>query len=202
MKKPLSFSKNLCSCFILLCLLLQKKFIIILRKQSSDLTITIWTHADEPVQNILDQGNLLKEIISSIRDVRNKNNIKPKEKIRLHILGIENSFYKQVSGLLLKQINAESISFTEGTVPKSIAIVVRKEKIFIESTVEQDSSIQKEQLIKDLEYLKGFLNVVEKKLSNERFVKNAKTEVVDLEKKKKADAEDKIRLIEESLASL
>jgi len=65
-----------------------------------------------------------------------------------------------------------------------------------------DTSIQKDQLLKDLEYQKGFLLSVEKKLSNERFVQNAKPEVVEVEKKKKADAEAKIKAIEESLASL
>jgi valyl-tRNA synthetase len=61
---------------------------------------------------------------------------------------------------------------------------------------------QKDQLLKDLEYQKGFLLSVEKKLSNERFVQNAKPEVVEVEKKKKADAEAKIKAIQESLASL
>jgi valyl-tRNA synthetase len=65
-----------------------------------------------------------------------------------------------------------------------------------------DTASQKEQLLKDLDYLKGFLVSVEKKLGNEKFVQNAKAEVVDAEKKKKADAEDKIRAIEESLRSL
>ena len=50
--------------------------------------------------------------------------------------------------------------------------------------------------------LKGFLESVNKKLSNERFVQNANPEVVGLEKKKKEDAEDKIRTIEETLATL
>ena len=55
---------------------------------------------------------------------------------------------------------------------------------------------------KELDYLKGFLISVEKKLSNDRFVQNAKPEVVEVERKKKTDAEQKIKAIEESLASL
>jgi valyl-tRNA synthetase len=80
--------------------------------------------------------------------------------------------------------------------------VVQKDKFFIETTTELDTASQKEQLIKDLEYQKGFLTSVEKKLSNERFVQNAKPEVVESEKKKKSDAEAKIKAIEESLGSL
>ena len=62
--------------------------------------------------------------------------------------------------------------------------------------------MQKEELHKELEYQKNFLNSVIKKLSNERFVQNAKPEVVETEKKKKADAEAKIKALKESLQSL
>ena len=65
-----------------------------------------------------------------------------------------------------------------------------------------DVSLQKEQLLKDLEYLKGFLNSVNHKLNNEKFVQKAKAEVIELERKKKADAESKILVIEESLSAL
>jgi valyl-tRNA synthetase len=68
--------------------------------------------------------------------------------------------------------------------------------------MELDTNSQKEQLLKDLDYFKGFLESVEKKLGNERFVNNAKPEVVDSERRKKADAEAKIRAIEESLSTL
>ena len=78
----------------------------------------------------------------------------------------------------------------------------KKIKFFIETTTVLDTASQKEQLQKDLDYLKGFLISVEKKLSNERFVQNAKAEVIDIERKKKADAEEKIKVIEESLATL
>jgi valyl-tRNA synthetase len=66
----------------------------------------------------------------------------------------------------------------------------------------QNNNIQKEQLIKDLDYQKGFLASVEKKLGNDRFVQNAKPEIIEIERKKKADAEAKIKAIEESLVNL
>ncbi|MEO9004050.1 MAG: hypothetical protein ABI288_04905 [Ginsengibacter sp.] len=74
--------------------------------------------------------------------------------------------------------------------------------MYIKSDAEIDSGVQKEKLIKDLNYLKGFLLVVDKKLSNERFVKNAKQDVIELEKKKKQDAETKIKVIEQTLSGL
>ena len=75
-------------------------------------------------------------------------------------------------------------------------------KFFIETEQELDTASQREQLQKELEYQKGFLVSVEKKLSNERFVQNAKAEVVELEKRKRADAEEKIKALQESLANL
>ena len=145
---------------------------------------------------------MLKEVISSIRDARNKNQLKPKDTIKLHIQTEDNSTYKSIESILLKQVNAESISYITASVANSITVVVQKDKFFIETTTVLDTASQKEQLQKDLDYLKGFLISVEKKLSNERFVQNAKPEVIEIERKKKADAEEKIKVIEESLAAL
>ena len=65
-----------------------------------------------------------------------------------------------------------------------------------------DISARKDELLKDLEYQRNFLTSVQKKLSNERFIQNAKAEVVELERKKQADAEARIKTIEESLQKL
>lgn len=65
-----------------------------------------------------------------------------------------------------------------------------------------DVDAERERISKEIEYLKGFLASVEKKLSNERFVQNAKPEVVQNEQNKKADAEAKIAILQESLANL
>ncbi len=74
--------------------------------------------------------------------------------------------------------------------------------MFIKTEKPVDTNNQKQELLKDLEYQKGFLNAVNKKLGNEKFVQNAKPEVLAFEQKKKADAEAKIKVLEESLAAL
>ena len=145
---------------------------------------------------------MLKEVITAIRDARNKNQLKPKDSIRLHIQTDNTDTYKAIESILLKQVNAESISYTSDSVVNSITVVVQKDKFFIETTTLLDTASQKQQLQKDLDYLKGFLVSVEKKLGNERFVQNAKPEVIEIERKKKADAEEKIKVIENSLAAL
>ena len=174
----------------------------LLKEQHEDLVIKQFEKPETADRKILAQGNLLKEVITSIRDVRNRNHVKPKEKIKLYIHADKEDNYTSIRDILSKQVNAESISFTDGTIENSLSVIVNKDKFFIETGREVNTGIQKEQLIKDLEYLKGFLTSVERKLSNERFVKNAKAEVIELERKKKADAETKIKIIEDSLSTI
>jgi valyl-tRNA synthetase len=173
-----------------------------LKEQKDDLTVKQLPAIVTPNNSILKNGVLLKEVITAIRDARNKNQLKPKDSIRLHIQTKYINIYKAIENILSKQVNAESVSYISNTVANSITVVVQKDKFFMETTTVLDTASQKEQLQKDLDYLKGFLVSVEKKLSNERFVQNAKPEVIDIERKKKADAEAKIKVIEESLAQL
>jgi valyl-tRNA synthetase len=169
------------------------------RKDGDDLIVKRISEYRIQNSEVLEQGSYLKEVITSIRDARNKHQLKPKERVRLHIQTDNRSNYKGIEVILRKQVNADAIDYVAGTVTNAINIVVQKDKIFIETENQTDTTTQKEQLQKDLAYLEGFLSSVEKKLSNERFVQNAKPEIVETERKKKADAEAKIKAIKESL---
>ena len=172
------------------------------RKEGDDLTIKRMKEYRIQNSEVLKQGELLKEVITAIRDARNKTQLKPKDQVKLHIQAANTSVYKNIENFLQKQVNAESVGYVTEAVPNSINVVVQKDKFFIESENQADASSQKEQLQKDLNYFQGFLASVEKKLGNERFVQNAKPEVVEVERRKKADAEAKIKAIKESLESL
>ena len=172
------------------------------RKEGDDLTIKRMKEYRIQNSEVLKQGELLKEVITAIRDARNKTQLKPKDQVKLHIQAANTSVYKNIENFLQKQVNAESVGYVTEAVPNSINVVVQKDKFFIESENLADASSQKEQLQKDLNYFQGFLASVEKKLGNERFVQNAKPEVVEVERRKKADAEAKIKAIKESLESL
>jgi valyl-tRNA synthetase len=173
-----------------------------LKEEKDDLCVRQLTRASSVEKQILIQGELLKQTISAIRDARNKNNIKPKDSIVLHLLTPDQESFSAIQPILQKQVNASQIQFTGEPVSNTIAVVVNANKFYIETKTELDTSAQKEQLQKELEYHRGFLISVEKKLGNERFVQNAKPEVVEVERRKKADAEQKIRALEESLAAL
>jgi len=172
------------------------------RAEGDDLTIRQLSGAGKPDAAILRTGVLLKEVITALRDVRNKQQLKPKETIRLSVETADESTFRSIEDILKRQVNAESLDYVSGQVPNTIATVVQKDRFYIGTDKAVDTGAQKEQLLKDLAYMQGFLAAVEKKLSNEKFVQNAKPEVVALEKKKKSDALDKIRIIEQSLAAL
>lgn len=172
------------------------------RKEGDDLMVQQLPIFDRVDLGVLKSGRMLKEVITAVRDTRNKNQLKPKDSIKLWITTQQTSFYDTVQEILRRQINAEQIGFTDDAKAGTISLVVDTDKLYIESEVEVDTAAQKEQMQKELDYLKGFLISVDKKLSNERFVQNAKPEIVDVERSKKADAEAKIKTIEESLSLL
>jgi valyl-tRNA synthetase len=173
-----------------------------LKNQSDDLCVKQFSKAADADQVMLQQGELLKQTVSAIRDARAKNNIKPKDAVALHIQTADSANYTSINNILSKQVNAKAINLVTDAVANTIAILVGKDKVFIETEQALDTTAQKEQLQKELDYLQGFLVSVDKKLNNERFVQNAKPEVVEVERRKRADAEEKIKAITESLASL
>ncbi len=173
-----------------------------LKERKDDLCVKQEKKHEAFVQQVLNEGSLLKNIITSLREARAKNQIKPKETIKLFIQTNTPQNYGSIQNILQKQINADDISFVDSAVANTIVVAIENEKFFIEAEKEIDAASLKQELLKDLDYQKGFLLSVEKKLSNERFVANAKPEVIANEQKKKADAEARIKTLEESLANL
>jgi len=174
----------------------------LLRPQTIDLCMVQCGAANPINEPVLKQGELLKQVISSLRDARNKNQIKPKDIIQLHILTENKAAYTGIESIICKQINASSINFTAASVDNTIVVAIEKDKFYIESERQLDASILKADLLKDLAHQQGFLALVAKKLNNEKFVQNAKPEVLALEQKKQADAMARIKTIEESLAAI
>ncbi|MBU3714355.1 MAG: valine--tRNA ligase [Ferruginibacter sp.] len=172
----------------------------LLSERKDDLCNKQFTKSQEPEPDILITGQVLKTAITAIRDIRNKQQIKPKEPIELYIQSAESSTHNEIQSLLAKQINAEKISYTEATIPGAVTTLIGKDKFYIVAKNEINTTNQIEDLQKELDYFKGFLQTVMKKLSNEKFVQNARPEVIALEQKKKSDAEAKIKAIEESIS--
>jgi valyl-tRNA synthetase len=173
------------------------------RAAGDDLIVKQLPDAISPNPELLKGGAMLQELITAIRDARNKNKLKPKDTIKLHVQTADSDYYRTVLDILGKQVNAESVAFTAEPVPGSIAIVVQTDKLYMEAaSATIDTGAQKAEMEKEIAYLQGFLVSIDKKLGNEKFMANAKPEVVAAEQKKKNDALAKIQTLEESIASL
>ena len=174
----------------------------LLREQQQDLIVRQLPAAEVLNQDILQQGQLLQQLITAIRDTRNKNQLKPKDVISLFVDSGNDAFYASTGGILQRQVNADKLEKTAAPIAGSMALVVQTEKLYIESHAEVNADAQKSKMEEELQYLKGFLLSVDKKLSNEKFVQNAKPEIIANERKKQSDAEAKIKTLEESLSLL
>ncbi len=173
-----------------------------LKTQTEDICVKLYAPKTSVNEQVLKAGELLQNVISTLRDARNKNQIKPKDAIELFIQTAHNAPYQTIQNILAKQINAAAIQFTTTAIGSSIVVALEKDKFYLVADQAIDTVSLKENLLKDLAHQQGFLVSVDKKLGNEKFVQNAKPEVLAVEQKKKADALARIQTIEESLAQL
>lgn len=139
-----------------------------------------------------------KEVISGVRNYRQSKGISPRETVEV---------FTNVSGLanaevIQKLANISEINFNQKTDKPSFTFLVGANEFSIPLSENLDLSEEKAKTEEEIKYLKGFLISVDKKLSNEKFVANAKPEIVEVERKKQKDAQDKIALLEEKLKSL
>jgi valyl-tRNA synthetase len=172
----------------------------LLREQSIDLIVKQLPEAKENNEAALQHGQLLQQMITAIRDARNKNQLKPKDVISLFVDSENQAFYQLAGSILQRQVNADTLEQTKEAVAGTMAMVIQTEKIYIQSHAEVNVEAQRDKMTEELNYLKGFLVSVDKKLSNEKFVANAKPEILANERKKQEDALAKIKTLEESLS--
>jgi valyl-tRNA synthetase len=150
---------------------------------------------------LLNDFEVLFELISGIRNIRNAKNLSPKTALPLAIRTDSKSRYENLSELIVKLGYIETISFVEED-SEGTSFRVKSDEFFINLADEIDVETERENLQKELEYTQGFLESVIKKLSNERFVANAKGDIVEKERQKQADAEAKIVTLKEALVRL
>ncbi len=169
------------------------------RAAGQDIVNSIYSQMMAADSNTIAQGALLQQAITTIRDLKIKNQLKPKDPIVVHIPENMQDTMQAMQVILCKQVYATEVAVHTGAVANGIPFMADTAQCFISSEKEVDNSLQLETLQKDLAYYQGFLLSLEKKLGNEKFVANAKPEVLANEQKKKADALEKIRLIEAQL---
>ena len=150
--------------------------------------------------NQLAEFEVCKEVVAAVRNIRQQKQISPKEKLAL----IEKSEAQHAyfDDVVAKLANLESLSYTKDKVEGALSFMVKSTEFYVPMGSNINPEEEKERLSKELEYNQGFLKSVLVKLSNEKFVANAKPEVIAAERKKESDALSKIKAIEEQLAVL
>ena len=151
---------------------------------------------------LLKEIDVIKQLVSEVRNVRNMKQLSPKEALPLSLKVNSDIPYANYLNMVTKFANVKEVTFVRDKPLGSTAFMVGTDEFFMTLHETLDVDAERERLTKEIDYLQGFLKSVDAKLSNERFVKNAKAEVVDIERRKKEDAEAKIKMLEDSLSVL
>ncbi len=182
------------------------------------LTEEVWQHIDERTKEqalcianwpktadfngkVILEFEFASEVISGIRTIRKEKNIPNRDALQLMELSGEESV-APMDAIIKKLGNITEIETVEAPVDGALSFRVKSNEYFVPVTGAIDVEAEIQKLNEELKYTRGFLASVQKKLSNERFVNNAPSEVVALERKKAVDAEAKIETLEKSLANL
>ena len=169
------------------------------RKEGDDIIIAQQPKFQGFDAEILKQFEFTQEVINNVRKVRSDKNIAFRDAIQLVVKGNAN---KDFNCVIAKLCNVSEVSDVAEAPAGAFGFIVGSTEFFVPLTGSVDVEAEIKKLEEELKYAQGFLKSVEAKLSNERFVSGAPVAVVDKERKKKADAEAKIAVIEQQLAGL
>jgi valyl-tRNA synthetase len=157
--------------------------------------------ASYPVASKLVSPDLSRvfETIQQIRNLRNAKGLSPKEAFEISIKAKDESLYAPYAFLIKKLANVSNILFVQSQPEGSTLLPVDTDEVFVVLNLQVDEAAEREKMEKEIVYLEGFMKSVDAKLSNEKFVANAKPELVEKERQKKADAAAKIEVLRKSL---
>ena len=154
-------------------------------------------------KELIAQFEDIQEVISAIRTIRKDKNLPPREALSLLVRSSANGNYHQELEPVIKKLgNVSEVNKIEENPENAVSFIVKNVEYFIplEDQVNPEEEIKR--LESELDYARGFLKSVSKKLENERFVQNAPAQVVEKERAKLSDAEAKIQVLETQIARL
>ena len=169
------------------------------RREGDDIIIAQQPKLQAVDEQILKQFEFTQEVINNVRKVRSDKNIAFRDAIQLVVKGTAN---KDFDCVIAKLCNVSEVSYVAEAPAGAFGFIVGSTEFFVPLTGSVDVEAEIKKLEEELKYAQGFLKSVEAKLFNERFVSGAPAAVVEKERKKKADAEAKIAVIEQQLAGL
>lgn len=170
------------------------------RNDRDCILVTSWPKAGASQSAVLEEALFSFSIITEVRNTRNAKGLSPKEALKLLIRGDKTTLPVNAFWSVIKKLsNVSEITFIADQPANATSFIIKSTECFIPLEGKIDTAKERENILKDLEYQRGFIASVNKKLENEKFVNSAKPSVVEIERKKKADAEAKIKSLEESL---
>lgn len=171
------------------------------RPSGSSISLAPWPVAEPVDKAVLADFEKTSNVISQIRNIRTEKNLAFKNPLELIV--IENSTVNRQHDVLIRKMgNITSLQYSTEKPAGAFGFMVGPNEYFIPFGADIDLEEERKKVLEELEYTRGFLKSVEKKLANSRFVDNAPAQVVDLERRKKEDATQKIEVLEEKLKSL
>ena len=171
------------------------------RKEGESITVAPMPQPAEIDGQLLARFELAREVISSVRNVRNQKNLPQKEALTLKVIADEN-YPAEYAPVMQKMANLTGIETVTEKDPAAAAFIVKTTQYFVPMAGKIDAEAERRKLTDELSYQEGFLASVMKKLSNERFMQSAPEKVVANERAKQADAEAKIAAIKAQLEAL
>lgn len=172
-------------------------------RSTKDCIITAaWPKGNTFAEAILQEGEYAFQIITEVRNTRNSKGISPKEALKLNVKEGDQKLINTFWPVIQKLSNLSQVTFVTEKIANASGFVIKSTEFFVPIEGKIDVEKERAALQKDLTYQLGFLASVNKKLDNEKFVNGAKPEVIEIERKKKADAEAKIASLQESLNAL
>jgi valyl-tRNA synthetase len=151
---------------------------------------------------LLEEVEIVKIVLTQIRHIRNKNEISPKEALSLSYKSNSGINYLQYAAIIAKLGNICEFASVADKVAGAVNFIASTDEFFIPLSQKLDPVVECARLVKEKDYLLGFLKAVNAKLGNERFMANAKPEIIEIEQRKKADAEAKLSIIEQNMVDL
>ncbi len=171
------------------------------RKEGDDIVIAKWPQAQSVDEDVLTQFDYMEKVVSQIRTIRKEQNIANKIKLELFIKKNQ-TLDTRFDTVIRKMGNLSVLEYTTEKIQQSNSFIVDSNEYFIPFGDTIDLEGEKEKLNIDLKYTKGFLESVRKKLTNDKFMSSAPEQVVSSERKKEADALNKIAVLEEKIKEL
>ena len=173
------------------------------REKGESLMVSSMPAPEQYNKELIAKVEAIKEVVTQVRSIRNDKNIPHKEALKLKVrISSGAAYHNQLESLIVKLANLSDVEIVQQEPDSAVSFMVRNVEYFLPLDGLVDSAEEIEKLEAELEYTRGFLLSVQKKMSNERFVQHAPAQVVEKEQQKMADAEGKITMLEAQIEKL